>query len=488
MHTVQLIPTSKAFTRNLKELGYDTGTALADLIDNSIAAGASEVRISIGNVDGEAVIELLDNGNGMNEETLVYRAMKFDCLINETREKNDLGRFGLGLKTASASMGRRFMVITKQSGCFNSAEWDFDRIEGANDWGLLVNEKFPETPASKELRNSDTGTLVRVSKLYGFGDTRPKSTLPTDLAEEMKLAEHHLATIFHRFIEGGNLKILMGKKELKPINPIHDEHEHTQFVEEITVGKERHKIQGYVISPDIDVPDTDQGIYIYRADRLISIAGWHGFKGPKNYDELSRLARVVINVDQESDAHWDLNIKKSTVKIPRELHTSVKNYCAKIQAQSKAILTFRLSNSRQRESSPNGTDLWVPTGKMLNPWAIDRKHALLADILKGSSKKDVLNALLILEKNAPSFALNTAQMESELQNIKPQQETNIPHDGNDEVDIMDGIPHEKRGRITELVKMLIKRKQNPEQVVESLTKQLKLTVNIDQVHAMIGAE
>src|SRR5262245_18928842 len=100
-------PNAPSLVNSMCASGYDLDSAVADIIDNSISARATSVRIIV-HEDGESSwIAIADDGWGMDDETL-RNAMTFGCIDpEEARAPDDLGRFGLGLKTASLSQCRR---------------------------------------------------------------------------------------------------------------------------------------------------------------------------------------------------------------------------------------------------------------------------------------------------------------------------------------------------------------------------------------------
>ena len=125
-------PKLSVFLSSLRDIGYSFETALADLIDNSISANAKNIKILA--LPSTDKLVVLDDGSGMSDK-LLLEAMRLGTQ-KETRAKNDLGRFGLGLKTASFSQCRKLTVFSKDSESIAGYTWDLDFLSKENKWLL----------------------------------------------------------------------------------------------------------------------------------------------------------------------------------------------------------------------------------------------------------------------------------------------------------------------------------------------------------------
>ena len=153
-------PSAKNLIHALRDIGYSLETAIADIVDNSISANASEINIYINFNFDNSYIAIVDNGIGMNEDSL-KNAMKIgSCDPISFRPINDLGRFGLGLKTASFSQASRLTVVTKENNNNTYARcWDLDYISKTEEWQLeILNTKLNKIAELHKL--SQSGTLV----------------------------------------------------------------------------------------------------------------------------------------------------------------------------------------------------------------------------------------------------------------------------------------------------------------------------------------
>ena len=162
MKIEQKIPSADTLIEGLRSIGYSFQTAVADVIDNSIAAYATEVRIFYSALSDDSYFEICDNGKGMAYDEF-NNALAFGTKKQRLfNDKNDLGRFGLGLKTASLSQCKRLTVITKQNGSYFGAYWDVDDIIETNSWQItfLDDKAIKEIPNIEYLEEKNSGTIV----------------------------------------------------------------------------------------------------------------------------------------------------------------------------------------------------------------------------------------------------------------------------------------------------------------------------------------
>lgn len=334
----------------MRALGYSFQAAVADVIDNSIAAGATKIELISPPIKDPdtAYLAILDNGHGMNRQELI-KAMQLACKNpSQKREDNDLGRFGLGLKTASLSQCRELIVISLKNGAINIASWDLDEIKREQDWTLLLLDK-EETEFQQiisQLKKYSSGTAViwrrfdRLRTDTGFFETA--------FREYLSLTAEHLSLVFHRFLEGETkiprISMELNGTRIKPKDPfIKSSLSSVQNVPIYIRQGKKPDFKDSVVVKSHTLPEQsmltesdkkkmglsgrtlseDQGFYIYRRGRLIHWGGWLGLR---KMTQASRLCRVQVDVPASLDHYWLLDIKKSRAVPPKEVTKELKNF------------------------------------------------------------------------------------------------------------------------------------------------------------------
>lgn len=361
-------PYAPTLMESTRAIGYSIEAAIADIIDNSIAANAKTVNIDFFPI-GEAYITILDDGFGMTEQELI-NAMKYgsqDPL--QERAEIDLGRYGLGMKTASLSQCRILTVITKKNGSVSAAQWNLDHIKSAGTWSLILLDEndIADYPNVKKLLLQDQGTIIIWQDLDKF------AVGEKDIAEafrkKMDIIRDHLSLVFHRYLSGEQgiqkLDIRMNEKSI----PVHDPFlvkKSTQLMDEevITIRGEKVTVKPYIL-PHVskltkaelkalggkDGLRRQQGFYVYRNKRLLVWGTW--FRLMRQGD-LSKLARVQVDIPNSLDDLWTLDIKKSTATPPEEIKQNLSIIIGKISEGSKRTWTYR----GRKETSDNVIHMW----------------------------------------------------------------------------------------------------------------------------------
>lgn len=342
MKSVTAIPDAYALMESTRSIGYTFESAVADIVDNSISAECSWVKITA--IPGKNKLTILDNGWGMDYNTL-ENAMKYGVDPDAPRPPKDLGRFGLGMKMASLSQCRCLTVISKKDGRISACRWDLDYIRNMHQWELLTLE--PEEVSHYEeyalLQKEESGTLVVWEKL-------DKVDGKTELTEKLLISKinsltKHLSKTFHRFLEGDStqdkLTIKVNGNEIEPFDPflIHHKTTPATFVQEpqpyevdgheitITVyvlplySDLSYELQKYIGGPE-DLLNY-QGFYIYRNKRLIIPGKWFGLATKK---ELSKNVRIQVDIPTSADMLWSIDVKKANATLPpklKELFTKI---------------------------------------------------------------------------------------------------------------------------------------------------------------------
>lgn len=224
MRRIEIVPAASALLQSLRGLGYTPETAIADLIDNSIAAGAAAVAVDLDWNEGDPVARILDDGHGMVADTLV-KAM---CFGGDGptggRAQDDLGRFGLGLKTASLSQCRHLTVTSRQGGETAALAWDVDAVVDSGRWDALVPHPLPPSPQLDLLLARDGGTLVQWDRMDAIGGLSGLDREAFYL--RIRDISAHLGMVFHRFLGGDarRVSISLNGRPVKAWDPFQRQH------------------------------------------------------------------------------------------------------------------------------------------------------------------------------------------------------------------------------------------------------------------------
>jgi anti-sigma regulatory factor (Ser/Thr protein kinase) len=322
-------PDAESFLQSARSYGYSIDTAIADIIDNSITASATEIKIIFGVDQFSSFVRIEDNGVGMNEAQL-KNAMKigsFNPLDN--RQENDLGRFGLGLKTASFSQCRRLTVKTKNKKEVEYTRcWDLDLVAKEKDWILLREcvDKNSEKNLAK-ISNKISGTIILWEKLDRLDESVELKSKKEHFYRKFDNVKKHLGLTFHRFIEEGEITIIINNDLVEAVNPFHvsEKVPSTELPEEhLSINGQDIMIQPFILPHEskISIDErknleiikgwTDhQGIYLYRNKRLISDGTWLDLNFRKK--ESQRLCRIRIDIPNTLDKEWQIEIGRAHV-------------------------------------------------------------------------------------------------------------------------------------------------------------------------------
>lgn len=348
MQTEQVNPNISNFIKSLRDVGYSYEIAVADIIDNSITSKAVKIRIYTV-AEPEIILAILDNGDGMKNDELVEAMRLASKNPEDKREKNDLGRFGLGLKTASFSQCRKLTVVSKKGTVISAKQWDLDFISDENKWLLITPSNFDHLLLFDELKKQRSGTLVVWEKLDRFQKENYSNSID-------KLRKH-LSLVFHRFLDGSasfkKLEISINNNVIKPFNPFNVEHPATQRIseEKIRLHNSEIIITPYILphhsklsQQDYERYSTDegytrsQGFYLYRASRLLIYGTWWGMH--KTIDA-HKLVRIGIDIPNNQDKYWGIDIKKSTARPTNEIRNDLKRIIKQVTEKGSRPYTGR---------------------------------------------------------------------------------------------------------------------------------------------------
>ncbi|MBO9445737.1 ATP-binding protein [Ruegeria sp. R14_0] len=352
---VDATPYAVSLIEGHRDFGYSIETALADIIDNAIAKKASKVELIADTVSDEPWIALADDGSGMTETELVEAMRLGSKNPTDERETGDLGRFGLGLKSASFSQCRSLTVLTRKEGKTSCARWDLDRVARRNDWSLELIDN-PELIKGHELLQ-ETGTVVLWEKLdrLSGGYMHDRGKRAEHMNSELSRAEYHLRLVFHRFLEGSKprLQLYLNGRLLNPIDPMAASHPATQMDPEEVLRLRQgdvlirchtlphHKRMSREEWEETGGPEGHlkaQGLYVYREERLIIAGGWLGLA---RQTELTKLCRIAVDIPNTMDAEWKIDVKKASAQLPPVVRERLKKVVERFVGTSKRTYRSR---------------------------------------------------------------------------------------------------------------------------------------------------
>ena len=422
MKSISLPPSAAALMESTRSIGYSLEAAVADIIDNSIAAGATTVDIKFSPTGViNPFIAILDNGEGMSADEL-QAAMQYGCKNPlSARNENDLGRYGLGLKTASLSQCQILTVASKKNNCISCCSWNLHHIRRKDSWELLVlnDDEAAQLPCINLLENCNSGTLVvwqDLDRIFASGDIQRDV-----IGAKMIKVREHLSLVFHRYLAGedeiGKVGIFINNNPLTPIDPFLRGRSTKPMDDEKLIIKGSHRVvvKTYILPHTSRLSHQDlealggkdglrksQGFYIYRNKRLVVWGTWFRMmvKG-----DLSKLARIQVDIPNTLDDLWTLDIKKSTAIPPEEVQQNLRKIVEKVAERSKDTWTFR----GRKEQSMAHSEVWgrVKTREGGFRYQINTEHLLIKNIFEAyPNAKRSLEALFhLIEGRLPLNSL-----------------------------------------------------------------------------------
>ncbi|WP_159681759.1 ATP-binding protein [Luteimonas sp. 9C] len=405
----------------LRGLGYTSGTALADIIDNSISAGAGVVDVTFGWAGQDSWVSVLDDGVGMDDAELESAMRLGDKNPIHDRETTDLGRFGLGLKTASFSQCRRLTVSSWKNAEESVLRWDLDLLAAGDDGGWdLLESAAPgsETRVNVE-RSTETGTLVVWEILDRLV---PKSSTEQDFLELIDRVERHLAMVFHRYLDGSgqDLLISINGKRIAPWDPFLASHPATWTSPPVSIETAYGviRLQGHVL-PHKDKlrakeleqaagPDgwtAQQGFYVYRNQRLLLAGSWLGLGKGRSWtkEESFRLARIRLDIPNSADADWKIDIRKSTARPPVAIRERIARLAEDIRDRARKVFAHR-GKPLRRTSGDEVGQAWLAEHFLGGiRYRVQREHPAVKAVLEdaGDLSAQVVAMLRVLEETIP---------------------------------------------------------------------------------------
>lgn len=337
-------PNLKVFINSLRDIGYSCETAVADLIDNSIAAESKQIKIWA--LPSKSSLVIFDDGCGMDDGELVA-AMRLGT-IHEYRSEKDLGSFGLGLKTASFSQCKKLTVVSSCKNDMNCYCWDLDYLAERDDWEMTSPDIMVihnlldglDTSIWNDFTARGHGTIVIWEKIDRYDDKQFNEMLST--------VSKHLALVFHKYLGptgfcGHHIEMYLNNSRIKAFNPFSSRND------SINRASQTGKIDKFVLSTGeimavtyhvlpplgklskqeyeelgtLDGFTKSQGFYLYRQGRLLVYGTWFGLA---KINDASNLVRIEIEINNRQDTLWKIDVKKSTAYPVTEIKNYLRHY------------------------------------------------------------------------------------------------------------------------------------------------------------------
>lgn len=415
-------PRAMAMLEALRGLGYSTAAALADIVDNSISAGAKEVRIDFTWAGPGSRITILDDGRGMDDPELESAMRLGDKNPLDARTVDDLGRFGMGLKTASFSQSRRLTVASVKGGTTSCLRWDLDELAANPEGGWLLFEGPAQGSAAfiGGLQGARNGTLVlweAMDRIVTSGYTS------NDFHDLIDNVESHLAMVFHRLIQGprAKLKLLLNGRLVAPWDPFMSGHPAKPWTSPTTNHSTPFgtvSVQCHVLPHRDKLTITEfesnagpagwtaqQGFYVYRNERLLVAGGWLGLGNSRawNREEAHRLARIRLDIPNTADGDWKIDVRKSTARPPVSLRPWLTLLAENTRERARRVFAYRGTPTPISGNIPIDQAWRVERIKAGIRYRIEESHPSVAAVLEGAGALAPLvkSMLRVIEETVP---------------------------------------------------------------------------------------
>jgi hypothetical protein len=334
----ELIPSARRLITSLRDMGYDFAAAVADVIDNSLEAKATRIAVDVHFDGDDSSVQITDNGHGMTPAQL-REALRYGA-EREYDSGDALGKFGLGLKTASMSQCQQLTVGSRSSterADISAHSWNLDHVVETDRWEIIEVPKQAQPDSLRKPLLEGPGTVVlwqRLDRILGY--KHPYGQMAKKRLSAMcRELEAHLGMVFHRFITGEGVsrkvRLTLNGNPIKAWDPFAP-----RTLEPVTLHHDHDGVFGEVLIQPFVLPHQDdfsspqahldsagperwnkqQGFYIYRANRMIQSGGWSNLR---TLDEHTKLARVAVSFKPALDEAFRINVAKMRVQLPQQL-------------------------------------------------------------------------------------------------------------------------------------------------------------------------
>ncbi|MFJ3775283.1 ATP-binding protein [Streptomyces sp. NPDC090075] len=419
-------PEPAGMVASLSSLGYSLPAAIADLVDNSISARAQNIDVEFAWAGRDSWIAVVDDGDGMSGDGLVTAMTVAARGPMIQRSPTDLGRFGVGLKSASFSQSRQLTVATADDGQWHTRTWDLDVVETFGEWRLLRGADDDTAAIIQRIRPSgEHGTVVLWRRINGYRASpvaEDDERIQKQFYAEAARTESHLGMVFARFLTGSRRRSLrVSGTPVEPWDPFMGNHPSVQRLptEELPLGGSSVRVEAFILpSAHRLTPEEygmaagpqgwldQQGFYVYRRNRLILAGDWLGQRGMRR-EEKYNLARIAVDIPAETDVEWGVDVRKSSVVPPVGLRPHLHRIARQARARAADVLRHRGQVAARTHGDPlsYAWNVRRPDGRVM--CRINRSHPLVQAALRpgGNNVADVRALIRLLEETVPVAAL-----------------------------------------------------------------------------------
>ena len=418
--TADATPHAASLIQSLRDIGYSCETALADVIDNAITAEARTIDVLSEAGGDDPALAILDDGSGMTLNELVEAMRPGSRNPLADRRPDDLGRFGLGLKSASFSQCKRLTVVSRKNGHTCGATWDLDKVANSNRWEIELHEHLSDIPWSDRLGENGTLVLWRSLDRLSGGIDHDIRRRTEHINRAVAGAERHIRLVFHRFMEEDRppLTIRLNGRKLQPLDPFGTKHLTHQRdpADNLALARGTVEFQSFTVPHHKSIPAADwddiggpeghlrsQGFYIYRGRRLIIAGSWLGLA---RQTELTKLCRIRVDIPNSMDADWKIDVKKASAQLPPAVRERMRALVERLSLTSKRTYQRRGQRLVDQDYQP----LWQRVQKdgaiIYRP---DLAHPVFTDFsarLPVELQNDFANLVGLLGSSVPVAALH----------------------------------------------------------------------------------
>lgn len=438
-------PRPEAMISSLRAFGYDLPMAVADLIDNSIYAQSQNIAVDYAWNGGDPWFRIVDDGNGMSEGELLEAMRLGSRSPLDHRNETDLGRFGLGLKTASFSQCKLLTVYSKNgSDQVALRSWDLDHVCRCGKWEIGKETSEETFSLLSVIDDRKKGTVVLCQKLDRLvrGKVDNKENVRSVFLEEFYRVSRYLEMVFHRYMTGrDSVKIQVGRHVCKPWDPFLKRNEFTQLLSQELLDNNQIEIRPYIL-PHVSKRtkeetehgsglygwNAQQGFYVYRNRRMIIPGGYLDLRQFKP-EEHFKLCRIKVDLPNKLDHEWRIDVRKAAASPPSNVRRDLIRIAKATRNQAAEVYRTRAGGKRTGKKGPTKHDVWIrrKRGEKIIYEINCENEAINRIVREMNPPASLLKSLFhIIEKSVPCRMIVLDNSENEDCQINLPHEINAP--------------------------------------------------------------